>query len=199
MRNQQTQRRKPGLPLSLCCSIVAYILEYVDSMSLRHIERLWFICTKQLCQLLWTGSSNEDSLYFDANFQPLCTLLRLGLHSASSLGKQNVSDWEEKIYGVQRKQSEWNPIHRIMKRLSSSSTSATLQGRTGESKAQDSQLKPGFFTGSGEGVVLDFSKARYVRKPKAWHDPWIRIEKVPNTKALFNMLSKARKLKRVAS
>ena len=197
MRDHQTQRRKPGLPLSLCCSVVAYILEYVDSMSLKHIERLWFICTKQLCQLLWTGSSNEDSLYFDSNFQPLCTLLKLGLHSASRLGQHNVADWEEKIYGVQRKQSDWNPIYRIMKGLSTSGSPNKSNDRNPESRTNETQARPGFFTSSGNAVLVDFSKAQQSSNNKAWQDPWIRIEKVPNTKSLYNMLSKARKLKRV--
>lgn len=101
MRDEQTQRRKAGLPLSLCCCVVAYVLEYVYSMSMRHVERLWFICTKHLCQLLWTGSSHEDSLYYDSSFKPLCTLLNMGLHSASELGRQNVINWEVSCFELE--------------------------------------------------------------------------------------------------
>lgn len=94
MRDPHTQRRKPGLPLSLCCCVVAFVLELLDSMSLRQIEKLWFICTKHLCQLFYTGSSYDDSLYFDPSFPPLCTLLELALHAANSIGKENIYKWE---------------------------------------------------------------------------------------------------------
>jgi len=202
MRKPQGPRKRV-LPLSLCCLLVSYVLDYAEHMSMPQIEKLWTICTKIHTQLLWLGSDDgeQESIYSNLDFKPLCCLLQLGVQIAGVLGRQRLGEkeWDDALPARFRNISNQNqriptkqthshsPAGRRNKKTSNVLCNENFLFCDIDSADKDKEEPP--------STVLDFSKIRKP-EPAIVDDAWAKVEYIPNTENLFHLLATARRLKR---